>query len=197
VTTATEIIAFLLSRRTAPIIQRTTGLLPHGWEIWLRNAPQRHGRLTYEPIDALIAQLGARAARPPPPVVPMGRWRALRSLLWQHWDPPPREERGTRWAGGLVFLVVIFVPAFLLLVAAWPFWDQLRQRDAVQSAMAGVNAGVVGILLSALYDPVWISAIHGSAEFGIALAAFGLLVHARVAPVFVVVLSAAAGWGMP
>jgi len=47
VTTATEIIAFLLSRRTAPIIQRTTGL-PHGWEIWLRNA-QRHGRLTYEP----------------------------------------------------------------------------------------------------------------------------------------------------
>jgi chromate transporter len=100
------------------------------------------------------------------------------------------------WAGGLVFLVVIFVPAFLLLVAAWPFWDQLRQRDAVQSAMAGVNAGVVGILLSALYDPVWISAIHGSAEFGIALAAFGLLVHARVSPVFVVALSAAAGWAL-
>lgn len=98
------------------------------------------------------------------------------------------------WTGGLVFLVVIFVPAFLLLVAALPFWDELRQRDAVQSAMAGVNAGVVGILLSALYDPVWTSAIHGRAEFGIALAAFGLLVYARLSPVFVVALSAASGW---
>ena len=100
------------------------------------------------------------------------------------------------WAGGLVFLVVIFMPAFLLLVAALPFWDELRQRDAVQSAMAGVNAGVVGILLSALYDPVWTSAIHGRTEFGIALAAFGLLVYARVSPVFVVALSAAAGWAL-
>ena len=100
------------------------------------------------------------------------------------------------WVGGLAFLVVIFLPAFLLLVAALPFWDELRQRDAVQSAMAGVNAGVVGILLSALYDPVWTSAIHGRTEFGIALVAFGLLVHARVSPVLVVAFSAAAGWAL-
>lgn len=98
------------------------------------------------------------------------------------------------WLGGLVFLVVIFVPAFLLVVGALPFWDALRQRDAVRAAMAGVNAGVVGILLSALYDPVWTSAIHGRADFGLALAAFGLLVYGRVSPVVVVVLGAAAGW---
>lgn len=98
------------------------------------------------------------------------------------------------WLGGLVFLVVVFVPAFLLVVGALPFWDALRQRDAVRSAMAGVNAGVVGILLSALYDPVWTSAIHGRADFGMALAAFGLLVYARVSPVIVVMLGAAAGW---
>ena len=59
--------------------------------------------------------------------------------------------------------------------------------------MAGVNAGVVGILLSALYDPVWTSAIHGRADFGLALAAFGLLVYARVSPVIVVVFGAVAG----
>jgi chromate transporter len=99
-----------------------------------------------------------------------------------------------RWAAGLLFLVVIFVPAFLLLVGALPFWDALRQRDGVRSAMAGINAGVVGVLLSALYDPVWTSAIHGRAEFGIALAAFGLLVYARLSPVFVVALGAVAGW---
>ncbi len=98
------------------------------------------------------------------------------------------------WMGGLVMLVVIFVPAALLVLGALPFWDALRQRDAVRSAMAGVNAAVVGLLLSALYDPVWTSAIHGRADFGLGLAAFGLLVYARVSPVIVVVLGAAAGW---
>jgi len=100
----------------------------------------------------------------------------------------------TGWAGGLALLLVVFLPAFLLLVAALPFWDTLRQRAAVQSALAGINAGVVGILLAALYDPVWISAIHGRAEFGIALAAFALLMHTRLSPVLVVALSALAGW---
>jgi chromate transporter len=98
------------------------------------------------------------------------------------------------WVGGLVFLGAIFLPAFLLVAAALPFWDSLRQHDVVQSAMAGVNAGVVGILLSALYDPVWTSAIHNRADFGLALAAFGLLVYARMSPVAVVALAAAGGW---
>jgi chromate transporter len=98
------------------------------------------------------------------------------------------------WVGGLVFLMVIFVPAFLLVVGALPFWDALRQRDEIRSAMAGINAGVVGILLSALYDPVWTSAIHGRLDFALALAAFGLLVYARWSPVWVVAIAAAAGW---
>lgn len=97
-------------------------------------------------------------------------------------------------AGGLLFLGVIFVPAFLLVVGALPFWDALRQQAGVRAAMAGVNAGVVGILLAALYDPVWTSAIHSRADFGIGLAAFGLLVYARLSPVWVVALGAAAGW---
>ena len=97
------------------------------------------------------------------------------------------------WLGGLALLLVIFLPAWLLLIGALPFWDVLRQRGAVRSAMAGVNAGVVGILLSALYDPVWTSAIHGRADFGLALAAFGLLVYARTSPVLVVVLGAVVG----
>jgi chromate transporter len=98
------------------------------------------------------------------------------------------------WVGGLVFLAVIFVPAFLLVVAALPFWDALRQRSGIQRAMAGINAGVVGILLSALYDPVWTSAVVSKADFGLALAAFGLLVYARMSPVIVVALAAVAGW---
>lgn len=98
------------------------------------------------------------------------------------------------WVGGLVLLGVIFLPAALLLIAALPFWQALRHRAGVQSAMAGINAGVVGILLSALYDPVWTSAIHSKADFGLALAAFALLVLWRAPPVLVVLLTGVAGW---
>ena len=98
------------------------------------------------------------------------------------------------WAGGLVCLLAVFLPAWLLVVGTLPFWDLLRQRPALQSAMAGVNAGVVGILLAALYDPVWTSAVGSRIDFALALLAFGLLVHARMAPWLVVALSAGAGW---
>lgn len=98
------------------------------------------------------------------------------------------------WGGGLTLLVAVFVPAFLMVVGALPFWELLRQRDGVQRAMAGVNAAVVGVLAAALYDPVWTSAIHSRTDFGLALGAFGLLVYGRRSPVLVVALAAAAGW---
>lgn len=100
------------------------------------------------------------------------------------------------WTGGLALLVVIFVPAFLLVAGALPFWESMRQRDDVQRAMGGINAAVVGVLGAALYDPVWTSAIHSRADFGLALAAFGLLVYARTSPVVVVAMAAAVGWAM-
>jgi chromate transporter len=98
------------------------------------------------------------------------------------------------WRSGLLMLAAIFLPAFLLIAGALPFWEALRHRDAVRRAMAGINAAVVGVLAAALYDPVWTSAIHSRADFGLALAAFGLLVVGKVSPVWVVVLAALAGW---
>ena len=98
------------------------------------------------------------------------------------------------WIGGLTLLFAIFLPGFLLVMAALPYWESLRQRVSVQQAMAGVNAAVVGILAAALYDPVWTSAIQSKADFGLALFAFALLVHARLSPVLVVLLTAAGGW---
>lgn len=100
------------------------------------------------------------------------------------------------WVGGAVLLVVIFLPALLVLTAALPFWETLRQRPGVRTAMAGINAGVVGILLAALYDPVFTSAVHARADFALALAAFGLLMFGRVPPVVVVLASLAAGWAL-
>jgi len=97
----------------------------------------------------------------------------------------------TGWVGGLVCLVAIFLPSFLLVVGALPFWDRLRASPAAQSMLVGVNAAVVGLLLAALYDPVWTSAIRGRADFGLALAAFALLAVWRAPPWLVVVLTAA------
>jgi chromate transporter len=98
------------------------------------------------------------------------------------------------WIGGFAMLVAMFLPAFLLVLGALPFWETLRQRDAIQRAMGGVNAAVVGILGAALYDPVWTSAVHSRADVALALAAFGLLVVGRVSPVIVVALTAIGGW---
>jgi chromate transporter len=97
------------------------------------------------------------------------------------------------WAGGVILLLAIFVPSFLLVVGALPYWETLRQRTTVQRALGGINAAVVGVLGAALYDPVWTSAIHSKAHFGLALAAYGLLVFGKVSPVIVVALAALGG----
>lgn len=101
------------------------------------------------------------------------------------------------WLGGLVLLAVIFLPAFLVLVGALPFWEALRHRKALQASIAGVNTGVVGILLAALYDPVWTSAIHDRWDAAMALVAFGLLALARTPPILVVLLAAMTTWALP
>jgi len=96
-------------------------------------------------------------------------------------------------AGAALAIIAIFLPSFLLVWAALPFWDRLRAAPAVQSALAGVNAVVVGILLAALYSPVITSAIAGPADVALALAAFALLQLWRVPPWLVVLLSALVG----
>lgn len=97
------------------------------------------------------------------------------------------------WTGGLVLMVALFAAPFLLLIGVLPFWDTWRQRPGVRPFVAGINAGVVGLLLAALYDPVWTSTIHGRVDFALALGAFGLLVFARVSPVLVVLGGAVVG----
>jgi chromate transporter len=97
------------------------------------------------------------------------------------------------WAGAAWALTAIFLPSFLLVVGALPFWEQLRGRAGIQSALGGINAAVVGLLLAAFYDPVWTSAITGHADFALALVAFGLLVVWKVSPWLVVLVSALGG----
>ena len=98
--------------------------------------------------------------------------------------------------GGLICLLAIFASSFLLVIGAMPFWDALRRVSAVRNALLGVNAVVVGLLLAALYDPVWTNAILSAADFGLALAAFTLLVFWKTPPWLVVILTALGGWAL-
>lgn len=97
--------------------------------------------------------------------------------------------------GAAIALVAIFLPSMLLVVGALPWWGALRTRPAARAALRGINAAVVGILLAALYDPVWTSAIRPDhpADFVLVLCALGLLTIWRVPPWIVVALTAVAG----
>lgn len=131
--------------------------------------------------EAFVAGYGAAQAVP-------GPLFTFAAYLGAVMGPPP-----TGLAGAAIALVAIFLPSFFMIVGALPFWDTLRGRSSFQSALRGINAAVVGLLLAALYQPVWTSAIHGPADVGLALAAFGLLAFWKAPAWLVVVLAAAAG----
>jgi chromate transporter len=130
--------------------------------------------------DAFLAGYGAAQAMP-------GPLFTFAAYLGTVMGPAPNG-----WAGGLLCLVAIFLPSFLLLLGALPFWDSLRHRTVVQSALRGVNAAVIGLLLAALYRPVWISAIFAPQDFAIGIVAFLLLALWAVPPWLVVILGALA-----
>jgi chromate transporter len=97
------------------------------------------------------------------------------------------------WVGASVCLIAVFAPSFLLVIGVLPFWEQLRHSARTQAALAGVNAGMVGLLLAALYNPVWTSAIFKPQDFGLALIALVALMFWKVPPWLVVLASGLIG----
>ncbi|WP_036823476.1 chromate efflux transporter [Pontibacillus yanchengensis] len=89
--------------------------------------------------------------------------------------------------GAIVATLAMFLPSFFLLVGVLPFWNQLRKNNNVRAGLLGVNAAVVGILLAALYDPIWTSAIESNKDIAIAIGSFTLLYHWKK-PAWLVVL---------
>jgi chromate transporter len=100
------------------------------------------------------------------------------------------------WLGALVATVSIYASSFLLVGGLLPFWETLRHRPNVRAAMRGVNAAVVGVLLAALFTPIWTGTVHSTTDFGFALVAFLLLAIWQLPPWCVVAIAAAAGWDM-
>ena len=98
------------------------------------------------------------------------------------------------WLGGMICLIAIFAPSFLLVMGALPFWESLRQNLRTRAALSGINAAVVGLLLAALYQPVWTSAIIEAKDFGLALVALIALMFWKFPAWLVVIGCGAAGW---
>ena len=103
---------------------------------------------------------------------------------------PPRPGG---WMGAVLCLLAIYLPTGLLVLGILPFWDNLRRMPGAQAALRGANAAVVGLLLAALYQPVWTSAVHTSKDLALALVLFGLLVFWKLPPWMVVGLAAVGG----
>ena len=131
--------------------------------------------------DAFLAGYGAAQAVP-------GPLFTFAAYLGAVMGPPPNG-----WIGAILCLCAMFLPSFLLVLGPLPFWDRLRSERWAQSALRGINAAVVGLLLAALYNPVWTSAITGPGDFALALGAFLLLFMWHTPPWLVVVLSALGG----
>lgn len=97
------------------------------------------------------------------------------------------------WQGGLLATVAIFLPAFLLILGALPFWNSLRHNPKIKGALMGVNAAVVGILIAAFYEPIWTSSILSPIDFAFAAILFSMLVYWKMPPWVIVVIGAIGG----
>ncbi len=133
------------------------------------------------PADQFIAGYGAAQAVP-------GPLFSFAAFLGAVQGPSPNG-----WLGAAVALGAIYVPSFLLVWGVLPFWARLREVEAVQAASRGMGAVVVGVLIAALYTPVWTSAILGPADLALALVCLGMLAVWRLPPWTVVAFAAAAG----
>lgn len=134
--------------------------------------------------DAFLAGYGAAQAVP-------GPLFSFAAFLGAAMTPPPNGL-----AGAAICLVAIFAPGLLLVTGALPFWNDLRRHPLAQAMMRGANAAVVGILASALYEPVWTGAVLNPRDFAVALIGFVLLTVWKTPPWVVVVLTAASGVGL-
>lgn len=130
--------------------------------------------------DSFLAGYGATQAVP-------GPLFTFAAYLGTVMNQPPNG-----WGGGLLCLGGIFLPSLFLAIGPLPFWNWFRKHPVMRSVLKGVNAAVVGLLLAALYNPVWTSAIHAPSDFAIAVVALLLLISWKVPPWLVVILGAVA-----
>lgn len=101
------------------------------------------------------------------------------------------------WTGGIIAIVAIFLPAFLLVFGALPFWNILQNNGKMNGAFMGANAAVVGILIAAFYNPIFTSSIVQQIDFIFAVILFAMLQYWRLPPWIVVAAGLVGGYLLP
>lgn len=164
-----------LMARIAAAFYRTGALVFGGGHVVLPLLKQTIVAPGWIDNDTFLTGYGAAQAVP-------GPMFTLSALLGEHL---PDGCGGI--AGATISVLAIFLPGMLMVSGCLPFWRALASRDKAARMLAGVNAVVVGLLAAALYDPVWVSAVHDAKDFAIALLAFTLLVAARWSALAIVI----------
>jgi chromate transporter len=160
---------------------RSGALVFGGGHVVLPLLQQRTVATGWIPSSDFLAGYGATQAAPGP----LFTFAAF--LGWMMVEPPHH------WARAALATLGIFLPGLLLVIAALPHWQSLRSRPATAAMLSGVNAAVVGLLATALYSPVWTSAVISNVDFAIAAICFLLLTRWKAPPLAVVVVCALAG----
>ncbi|AIU67728.1 chorismate-binding protein [Vibrio coralliilyticus] len=96
-------------------------------------------------------------------------------------------------AGALIATMGVFLPGFLLLLGVLKNWQSLAKMPKVSGAVNGVNAAVVGLLVAALYQPVFTSAVMSPIDISFVLVGFYLLKQLKLPIVWMVIFFMAAG----
>jgi len=160
---------------------RSGALVFGGGHVVLPLLQQRTVTTGWIPSSDFLAGYGAAQAAPGP----LFTFAAF--LGWMMAEPPHH------WAGAALATVGIFLPGLLLVIAALPHWQSLRSRPTTAAMLSGVNAAVVGLLATALYSPVWTSAVLSNVDFAVVAICFLLLTRWKAPPLAVVIVSALAG----
>ena len=96
-------------------------------------------------------------------------------------------------AGAFVATIAIFLPSFLLVWGIMPYWERIGRRPELKGALLGINAAVVGVLVAALYDPIFTTAVHDREDAAAAIGLFGLLQFLKAPPWVVVIVAIGIG----
>ena len=95
--------------------------------------------------------------------------------------------------GALIAFVGMFLPGVLVIFAVLPFWEKVRQQPLVSSALVGVNATAIGLVVAAVFL-LWDRAVDSPPDASIALLAFGSVIFFRVPAPAVIVAAGLLGW---
>lgn len=98
--------------------------------------------------------------------------------------------------GAFLATIAVFLPGFLLLLGVLKNWQKIASIPRVSGALMGVNAAVVGLLLSALYEPIFTSAVSSSLDIALVITGIWLLKVIKVPVIWLVVMFIAIGIGL-